>query len=54
MRFDDADDNVDPLPSPGLGSQEHLIGFAHSRRCAEKNLEPAAALLFRCGEQSLG
>src|ERR1700756_172722 len=54
MRFDDADDNVDPLAPPGLGSQEHLIGFAHSRRCAEKNLEPASALLLRGGEQCLG
>ena len=39
---------------PGLGSQEHLIGFSHSRRGAEKNLEPAAALLLRGGEQCLG
>jgi hypothetical protein len=53
MRLDEADHDIDPFASPGLGRQQHLICLADPRRSAEKNLKPAAALLFRCGKQCL-
>ena len=54
VRFDDADDDIDAVAPPGLSRQQHLVGLADPRRGAEKNLQPAAALLFCRGEQCLG
>src|SRR6516164_93693 len=52
--LDDADDYVAPFAAPSLSSQKHFVGLAYPWRSTEKNLEPAAALLFCCGKQCLG
>ena len=54
VRLDDADDDIDPFAPLGLRRQQHLVGLADARRGAEKNLQPAAALLFGRGEQCFG
>ena len=54
MRFDDTNDNVDPVAQPGLRRQQHLVGLADPGRGAEKNLQPPATLLFCRGEQCFG
>ena len=51
MRLDDADEDIDPVAPLGLRGKQHLIGLADSRRGAEKNLQPPAALLLGRGEQ---
>jgi hypothetical protein len=52
--LDDADDDIDPVAPPSLSRQKHLVGFAYPRCCTEKNLEPAATLLFCRSKQCLG
>ena len=54
MRLDDADDDIDPLTPLGLRRQQHLIGLADPGCCAEKYLQPAAALMLGRGQQRLG
>ena len=53
MGLDHADDDSDPVASPGLSRQQHLVGLAYARCCAQKDLQAPAALLLRRGEQRL-
>ena len=53
MGFDNADNDIDPLAPLRLRRKQHLVGLADTGRCAEKNLEPPAALLLGRVEQCL-
>ena len=49
MRLDHADDDVRPVLSPSPGLLQHLVGLAHARSGAEKDLQASGAACFLLG-----
>ena len=49
MRLDHADDDIRAVLRPGPGLLQHLVGLAHARSGAEKDLQASGAACFLLG-----